>query len=142
MIDLQSAIASGVVAACDPRTLLRARGRWFRTQSEIVSEDGVVRLHPSVEIESRDLRSFAERHAVQRLALFGSILRPDFDDDSDIDLLVEFEQGRTPGLLRLAAMELELGELLGREVDLRTVNDLSPYFRDEVAAGARELYAA
>jgi predicted nucleotidyltransferase len=63
-------------------------------------------------------------------------------DDSDIDLLVEFEPGRTPGLLGVAKLELELRELLGREVDLRTVGDLSPYFRDDVVAAARVLYDA
>ena len=70
------------------------------------------------------------------------MLREDFSGDSDVDLLVEFVPGRTPGLLAIAAMEIEFGELFGREVELRTVNDLSRYFRDEVAASARELYAA
>lgn len=66
------------------------------------------------------------------------LLRP----DSDIDLLVDFEVGRTPGLLQLAVLELELTERLGRQVDLRTPGDLSRHFRDDVSAGARVLYAA
>lgn len=60
---------------------------------------------------------------------------------SDIDLLVEFEEGHAPGLLGMAEMELELGSLLGREVELRTYEDLSRYFRDDVRAQARVLYA-
>ena len=60
----------------------------------------------------------------------------------DIDLLVEFESGRVPGLLALASMELELAELLGgRRVDLRTAEDLSRYFRDEVVRTAEVQYA-
>lgn len=74
--------------------------------------------------------------------MFGSVLHRDFTDASDVDLLVEFEPGRTPGLLTIAAMEIELGAMLGREVELRTLNDLSRYFRDAVAASAQELYAA
>jgi len=99
-------------------------------------------LRPGVAIGEQALADFAARHGLRRLAAFGSVLRADFTDESDVDLLVEFEPGRTPGLLTIAAMEIELGAQLGREVDLRTFNDLSPYFRDTVAASARELYAA
>ncbi len=88
------------------------------------------------------LRDFATRHGVRRLALFGSVLRGEETPASDIDLLIEFETGRTPGLLGLAEMELELGAVLGREVELRTYEDLSRHFREEVRAQARVLYAA
>lgn len=74
--------------------------------------------------------------------LFGSVLRDDFRPDSDVDLLVTFAPGRTPGLIQLAAMELELGSLLGREVELRTREDLSKYFRKTVSDEARSIYAA
>jgi len=99
-------------------------------------------LRPGVAIGADDLATFAARYGARRLAAFGSVLRPDFTDEGDVDLLVEFEVGRTPGLLTIAAMEIELGALLGREVDLRTFNDLSRYFRDTVAAAAKDLYAA
>lgn len=59
------------------------------------------------------LERVCQRHRIRRLALFGSVLRPDFRDDSDVDVLVELHGGAEPGLLRLAQMELELGELLG-----------------------------
>jgi len=73
------------------------------------------------------------RRHIRRLALFGSILKDCDHPDSDVDLLVEFEEGRKPGLLALSGIEAELSELLGgRRVDLRTREDLSRYFREEV----------
>jgi uncharacterized protein len=95
---------------------------------------------PGIVIADDELTAFCRRHGVQRLAVFGSALRGDVRDDSDVDLLVDFEPGRVPGLLSLASMELELGELVGREVELRTYKDLSRHFRDEVRASARALY--
>jgi predicted nucleotidyltransferase len=74
------------------------------------------------------------------LAVFGSALREDFRPDSDLDLLVEFEPGHTPGLA-FFGMEQELSELLGRKVDLNTPQFLSPYFRDKVLAEAEVQYA-
>jgi hypothetical protein len=82
------------------------------------------------------LAEFCERHSIRRLAFFGSVLRDDFRPDSDIDCLVEFEPHATPGLMRLAGMELELSELLGRKADLRTPADLSRYFRQDVLDAA------
>lgn len=94
-------------------------------------------------IASEQLAEFCRRHGIRRLALFGSVLKGTARAASDIDLLVEFEPGRTPGLLALAGMELELGELLGgRKVDLRTPRDLSRHFRAEVMARAEVQYAA
>ncbi|MCA1694018.1 MAG: nucleotidyltransferase domain-containing protein [Actinobacteria bacterium] len=97
---------------------------------------------PGIAVGDNVLAEFCRANGVRRLALFGSALRGELRPDSDIDLLVEFEPGRTPGLLRLAALELELGGLLGREVDLRTAADLSRHFRDDVSASARVLYDA
>lgn len=108
----------------------------------MLRNDEVMQLRPGIELDDEVAEGFATRHAIGRLALFGSVLRPDFHAASDIDVLVEFLPGRTPGLLGVAQMELELSRLLGRDVDLRTYNDLSPYFRDEVRSHARELYAA
>ncbi len=99
-------------------------------------------LRPGIEVDDRVLDEFARRHAIKRLAAFGSVLREDFGPASDIDLLVEFEADHVPGLLAIAGMELELELLLGRPVDLRTYGDLSRYFRDQVRAAAQELYAA
>jgi uncharacterized protein len=102
----------------------------------------VMELRPGLAIDDAQLAAFAVRHGIRRLAAFGSVLRSDFDDESDVDLLVEFEPGRIPGLLRISAMELELGRLLGREVELRTYGELSRFFRDDVRERAKQLYAA
>jgi predicted nucleotidyltransferase len=95
-----------------------------------------------IDIPKAEIAVFCCRHHIRKLALFGSVLRDDFRHDSDIDVLVEFEPGHLPGLIRLAGMELELSDLLGgRRVDLNTPLCLSPYFRDEVLAEAEVLYA-
>lgn len=87
------------------------------------------------------LAEFCRRHSIRRLALFGSVLRSDFKPDSDIDVLVEFEPGHTPGFFALSEMQQELSRLFGRVVDLRTPQDLSRYFRDQVLAEAQVQYA-
>jgi len=101
-----------------------------------------MQLAPKVFVAEDDLAAFCLAHGIQRLRLFGSALRGDLRPDSDIDLLVEFEPGGAPGLMGLAALELELEAILGREVELRTPADLSRYFRDSVAESSRALYAA
>ncbi len=99
-------------------------------------------MNPRLPLDATTLTSFCERHHIRRLALFGSQLKGTARSDSDIDLLVEFEPGQVPGLLALASMEWELAELMGRRrVDLRTAEDLSRYFRDEVVRTAEVQYA-
>ncbi|MBN1507344.1 MAG: nucleotidyltransferase family protein [Sedimentisphaerales bacterium] len=88
------------------------------------------------------LIEFCRRNHVSRLSLFGSALREPLRPESDIDLLVEFEPGHTPGLFSIVKMEMELAEALGRKADLRTPEDLSPYFRDEVLKAAEVQYQA
>ena len=91
---------------------------------------------------SRDvIAAFCKKHHIHRLALFGSVLGDKFRSDSDVDVLVEFEPGHVIGLLRMAGIERELSEIIGRQVDLRTPADLSRYFRDEVLASAEVQYA-
>ncbi len=88
------------------------------------------------------IAAFCRQHGIRRLALYGSALRGDFRPDSDIDVLVEFEPGRTPSLLGIARLERELSPLFGtRKVDLRTPEDLSRYFRQEVIKEAEVQYA-
>lgn len=83
------------------------------------------------------------RHGIRRLALFGSQLKGTARPDSDVDLLVEFLPAAHPTLLDMVQIELELSQVLqGRKVDLRTANDLSPYFRDEVLRTARTCHEA
>ena len=96
----------------------------------------------NVEIRKEEIAGFCRRHHISRLSLFGSVLRDDFRPTSDVDVLVEFEPDHVPGLFGLARMERELSALLGgRKVDLRTPQDLSRYFRDEVMATAEVQYA-
>ena len=87
------------------------------------------------------IKDFCRRHHIRKLSIFGSYLRDDFGPESDVDLLVEFDPQHIPGLLDIAGMEIELSEMLGRKVDLRTAEDLSRYFRDEVVAQAEVQYA-
>ena len=94
-----------------------------------------------VEIPTDLISDFCRRNHILRLSLFGSILRDDFAADSDVDILVEFEPGCTVGLLRMAGLELELCEMVGRKVDLRTPAELSRYFREEVLQASEVQYA-
>ena len=98
--------------------------------------------HAHIDIPKERIADFCRRNRIRRLALFGSVLRDDFGPDSDVDVLVEFEPEARVGLLRLAGMEIELGELLGRKVDLNTPGFLSDYFRDKVLAEAEVQYDA
>jgi len=94
-----------------------------------------------LENNRRMLDSFCRKNHIIRISLFGSALRGEATTNSDIDLLVEFHPQHTPGLIKLAGMEIELSHLLGKKVDLRTAQDLSVYFRDEVLREAKEAYA-
>ncbi len=93
-------------------------------------------------IDRDALTDFCRRNHIRRMSLFGSALKGALRADSDIDLLVEFEQGHVPGLITLAGMEDELSARLGRKVDLRTPGDLSRHFRDEVLREAEVQYEA
>ena len=99
-------------------------------------------MNPKVDMPSKQIAGFCRRHHIRRLAVFGSALRPDFDQESDIDILVEFDPDHIPGLFGVARMERELSTLLGgRKVDLRTREDLSRYFRQQVMQEAEVQYA-
>ena len=92
-----------------------------------------------IEIPRDRIADFCRRNHIRRLALFGSVLRDDFTPASDVDVLVEFEPGKTPGFA-FFSMQRELSDIVGRRVDLRTPAELSKYFREEVLAEAEELY--
>jgi uncharacterized protein len=88
------------------------------------------------------IEEFCRRNHIRRLSLFGSVLRDDFSPDSDVDVLVEFQRGHVPGFFGLLDMEEELSSLFGsRKVDLRTAEDMSRYFRDEVIESAEVQFA-
>ena len=90
------------------------------------------------QVRPDDLAEFCRRHHISRVALFGSVLRTDFRPDSDIDVLVEFEYGQTPGLA-FFDMQTDLWQLFGRHVDLNTPHFLSPRIRARVQAEAEVL---
>lgn len=94
-----------------------------------------------IELPKERIEKFCKRHHIRKLSLFGSALRDDFSPESDLDILVEFDPAHTPGFIRLAGMEIELTEILGRKADMRTAQDLSRYFRDEVLNSSKVQYA-
>jgi predicted nucleotidyltransferase len=99
-------------------------------------------MNSEISLPKDGIAAFCREHGIQRLAVFGSALRADFRPDSDIDLLVEFEPGRVPGLFGIARMERELSVLLGgRKVDLRTPQGLNRYFRQRILEEAEVQYA-
>jgi predicted nucleotidyltransferase len=108
------------------------------SQTRTAPRAETVELH-GITFSSSWVAAFCRRHDVRRLALFGSILRDDFRPESDIDILVEFEPGKTPGFA-FFGMQDELSAQLGRPVDLNTPGFLSRYFRDQVLAEALPLY--
>jgi hypothetical protein len=96
-------------------------------------------MNVQIEIPTDKIADFCRRNHIRKLAFFGSVLRNDFTPESDVDVLVEFEPGHTPGLA-FFAMQRELSEILGRNTDLNTAQDLSQYFRQEVLDEAEVLY--
>ena len=92
--------------------------------------------------DTEGLARLCRSHRIRRLALFGSVLKGSDRPDSDVDFLVEFERDAVPGLLGMAEIEAELSALLGRPVDLRTANELSPHFRQAVERAAEVRFAA
>ncbi len=98
-------------------------------------------MNPQVSVSKDALAAFCRQHGIKRLAVFGSALGEDFGPESDVDVLVEFQPDRIPGLFGVAGMELALSELFsGRRVDLRTPEDLSRYFRQAVLDEAEVQY--
>ena len=100
-------------------------------------------MHPALNLDEATVARFCEAHHIRRLALFGSQLKGTARPDSDVDLLVEFFPDAHPTLLDLAQIEIDLSAALGgRRVDVRTPEDLSHYFRDEVVRTAEVQYVA
>ena len=93
-----------------------------------------------IAIPEQAIAEFCRRFHIRKLSLFGSVLSDDFRPDSDVDVLIEFEPGKTVDLFTFSDMQDELSAILGYEVDLNTPNFLSRYFRDQVMEQARVLY--
>ena len=94
-------------------------------------------------LDPEALASVCRKYRIRRLSVFGCTLKGTMRPDSDLDLLVEFEPDAKPGLIGMARIEIELSSLLnGRKVDLRTADDLSRHFREDVLRAAAIEYAA
>ncbi|MFI5334822.1 MAG: nucleotidyltransferase family protein [Chlamydiales bacterium] len=93
-----------------------------------------------ISMNKRKITDFCKKYHIAYLALFGSILTPRFSHTSDVDVLVKFEKKHTPTLFDLVDIESELSAIVGRNVDLKTPNDLSPYFREDVLSHAKVIY--
>ncbi len=93
-------------------------------------------------IPQKEIADFCRANRIRRMALFGSVLRDDFTPSSDVDVLVEFDAGARVGMIRLAALEMELSRLLGHKVDLNTPGFLSKYYRDHIMSEAEVQYDA
>lgn len=98
-------------------------------------------INAKIKVPKRELSKFCRKNNIQRLSLFGSVLRDDFGPDSDVDVLVEFKPGTRIGLIQLTRLEIELSGILGRKVDLNTPGFISKYFRSEVMAEGEVHYA-
>ena len=93
-----------------------------------------------IAVPSEQIADFCRRNLIRKLSFFGSVLTPDFRPESDVDLLVVFEDDAKPSLLTMARLERELSDLIGRKVDLRSAGELSRYFRQEVVSTALPQY--
>lgn len=93
-------------------------------------------------VDAAEIAMFCQKHHIVKFAFFGSVITDRFTEDSDVDVLVEFDPVHVPGMIRLCGMERELSGLLGRKADMRTADDLSRYFRDDVVKLAVVQYAA
>lgn len=96
---------------------------------------------PQLELDRDKIADFCRRHRIRRLALFGSVLRDDFGPNSDVDVLIEFEPGATPGLA-FFTIQRKLSDLLARHVDLLTPRSIRPAYRDEILSTAEDVYVA
>lgn len=91
-------------------------------------------------LNTSKVESYCKKYHIISFALFGSILAPKFNSSSDIDILIRFDEMHIPILFGIVDMEFELTNLIGRPVDLKTPEDLSPYFRNEVISQAEVIY--
>jgi predicted nucleotidyltransferase len=98
-------------------------------------------LEQRLNVSQRQIVDFCRKHRIRRLALFGSVLRDDFKPDSDVDVLVEFEPGTTPGW-EFFGMQRELSEIFGRRVDMSTFNGIKQSLIRDILDSAEDIYVA
>jgi predicted nucleotidyltransferase len=96
-------------------------------------------MNKNLVISKNEIAHFCRKNHIRQLSVFGSALKEDFGNDSDVDILVEFHEDHVPGFA-FFDMELELSQIIGRKVDLNTPNFLSRYFRDSIIKTAEVQY--
>ena len=100
-------------------------------------------VSPRIDIPKQEIAAFCQRNGIKRLALFGSVLRDDFTAESDVDVIVEFEPGKTPGL-KFITMQDELSDIYGRKVDLYTFRGVESnpnwLLQKEILSSAETVY--
>jgi len=116
------------------------KGNGFTDEDPPVEYTGS--LFERLRVAPADLEHVCAEFQVAELSLFGSALRSDFRLDSDVDVLVTFLPEADVGLLELAGLQIRLGELFRRKVDLVPKAGLKPLVAQEVLPAARVIYAA
>lgn len=103
-------------------------------------------IHPNTHVTAEQIAAFCAKHQITQMELFGSILRDDFDDQSDVDVLVVFAPEAYVTLFTLVNMEDELAVLFGRKVDLvervAVERNPNPIRRRSILESSRLIYAA
>lgn len=97
-------------------------------------------MKPHIKIPKTWIEKFCKKNHIVKMSLFGSVLSDHFTDASDIDILVEFDPSHAPGLFSFVGMRDTLSKHFGREVDLRTPEDISRLFRKEVMQQSYPIY--
>jgi predicted nucleotidyltransferase len=91
----------------------------------------------NLNLPAEKIEAFCRRNHISKLSLFDSTLRDNFKPTSDVDILVEFEPVSQIGLIKMVSIEIELSQILGRKVDLRTPHELSRYLRQDIVESAQ-----
>lgn len=100
-------------------------------------------MAPKIALDAEILEAFCRRWKVREFSLFGSVLREDFAPESDVDVLVAFEDNAPWNLFDLVEMQDELKALYGRDVDLVEKPALrNPFRRHEILGHREVIYAA
>ena len=94
----------------------------------------------NIPLPMEDILAFCQRNPIRKLSLFGSVLRDDFTEKSDVDFLVELVPNSRVGLFKFIDMQFQLEDMIGRKVDLRTVNNFPDTLRKHVLESAETVY--
>jgi uncharacterized protein len=117
----------------EPRRMKVIDYRWDSQVEETTPMDTEELLRSKRE----QIMRLAESHGAHNVRVFGSVVRGEAGPESDIDLLIDLEAGRS--LLQHAALLVELEDLLGRKVDIVTERSLRPHVRERILSEAQPL---